>query len=173
MNKNCYWVLFFIVLLPVYSVCSHATEKESMKTTIEGGSQGGALAIVTAGLDNRIKGLICYYPALSDLTGYLHGRAGGWPHLFNGNVSNSNVLDQKVKVASYYDVVNFARQIKVPGFYSFGYNDMVCPPTTVYSAINVITAPKKLLIIPQTEHWTFPEQWQKANSWGMKLLKKE
>ncbi len=140
---------------------------------VEGGSQGGALAIVTAGLDNRIKGLICYYPALSDLTGYLHGRAGGWPHLFNGNVSNSNVLDQKVKVASYYDVVNFARQIKVPGFYSFGYNDMVCPPTTVYSAINVITAPKKLLIIPQTEHWTFPEQWQKANNWGMKLLKKE
>ena len=70
-------------------------------------------------------------------------------------------------------MVNFARQIKVPGFYSFGYNDMVCPPTTVYSAINVITASKKLLIIPQTEHWTFPEQWQKANNWGMKLLKKE
>ena len=44
MNKNCYWVLFFIVLLPVYSVCSHATEKESMKTTIEGGSQGGGFS---------------------------------------------------------------------------------------------------------------------------------
>ena len=45
------------------------------------------------------------------MTGYLHGRAGGWPHLFNGNVSNSNVFDQKVKVASYYDVVNFARKV--------------------------------------------------------------
>ncbi len=139
---------------------------------VEGGSQGGALSIITAGLDSRIKGLICYYPALSDMTGYLHGRAGGWPHLFNTNIPKS-VLDQKVKVASYYDVVNFARQIKVPGFYSFGYNDMVCPPTSVYSAINVITAPKELFVVPQTEHWTFPEQWNKANAWGMKLLKKQ
>ena len=47
-----------------------------------GGSQGGALAIVTAALDPRVKYLAAYYPALSDLTGYLQGRAGGWPHYF-------------------------------------------------------------------------------------------
>ncbi|WP_336537127.1 hypothetical protein, partial [Bacteroides acidifaciens] len=31
--------------------------------------------------------------------------------------------------------------MKVPGFYSFGYDDMTCPPTTIYSAYNVINAP--------------------------------
>lgn len=139
---------------------------------VEGGSQGGALAIVTAGLDSRIKGLISYYPALSDVTGYLHGRAGGWPHLFRNNPSKPCVLDEKARIAGYFDVVNFARQIKVPGFYSFGYNDMVCPPTSVYSAINVVNAPKELFVVPETEHWTYPEQLHKANEWRMKMFKK-
>ena len=49
---------------------------------VTGGSQGGALSIVTAGLDPRVKLLAAYYPALSDVTGYLNGRAGGWPHMF-------------------------------------------------------------------------------------------
>jgi cephalosporin-C deacetylase-like acetyl esterase len=37
---------------------------------VTGGSQGGALSIVTAALDPRVKGLAAYYPALSDVTGY-------------------------------------------------------------------------------------------------------
>ena len=49
---------------------------------VTGGSQGGALALVTAGLDRRVTRLAAYYPALSDVTGYLHDRAGGWPHMF-------------------------------------------------------------------------------------------
>jgi len=49
---------------------------------VTGGSQGGALSIVTTGLDDRVKWLAPFYPALSDVTGYLEGRAGGWPHMF-------------------------------------------------------------------------------------------
>ena len=43
---------------------------------VTGGSQGGALSIITAGLDPRVKLLAAYYPALADVTGYLNGRAG-------------------------------------------------------------------------------------------------
>ena len=42
---------------------------------VTGGSQGGALAIVTAGLDRRVTRLAAYYPALSDVTGYLQRSA--------------------------------------------------------------------------------------------------
>lgn len=45
--------------------------------TVQGGSHGGALAIITAALDNRVTGLVSFYPALCDLNGYLHNRAGG------------------------------------------------------------------------------------------------
>jgi cephalosporin-C deacetylase-like acetyl esterase len=132
---------------------------------VTGGSQGGALSIVTAGLDSRVTGLASFYPALCDLTGYLHGRAGGWPHMFRNAGKNDPVLASKVETAGYYDVVNFARQIKVPGYYSFGYNDMVCPPTTTYSAYNVVTAPKSLLVVEETAHWTYPEQSGKVWEW--------
>lgn len=127
-----------------------------------GGSQGGALAIVSAALDDRIKGLVSFYPALCDVTGYLHNRAGGWPHMFRQPENNTN---DKINTAQYYDVVNFARQLRVPGLYTFGYNDMVCAPTTVYSAVNMITAPKDVYIVEKTAHYAYPEQRQMTWKW--------
>jgi cephalosporin-C deacetylase-like acetyl esterase len=134
-----------------------------------GGSQGGALSIVTAGLDPRIKWLASFYPALSDVTGYLYDRAGGWPHLFRTEAEKANKL--RIATVPYYDVVNFARQIRVPGMYSWGFNDVVCPPTSTYSAYNVISAPKNLLVVQDTGHWTYPEQRSQVEEWLKKKLK--
>jgi len=61
--------------------------------------------------------------------------------------------------------VNFARKIKVPGFYYLGFNDMVCPPTSTYSAYNVITAPKTLEIMEEAGHFFYPELWAKVKPW--------
>jgi cephalosporin-C deacetylase-like acetyl esterase len=133
---------------------------------VTGGSQGGALAIVTAGLDKRVTRLAAFYPALSDVTGYLHGRAGGWPHMFRAT-EGPNVHREEAKVATsrYYDVVNFARRVTAPGFYLWGYNDEVCPPTSMYAAYNVITAPKRLQLSYDKGHATAQEQVDDANDW--------
>ena len=136
---------------------------------VTGGSQGGALSIITAALDSRIDYLAAFYPALSDLTGYLHGRAGGWPHMFRNNFTNK---PEKIETSRYYDVANFARFVKISGWYSWGYNDNVCPPTSMYAAYNVISAPKELHLFQETQHWTFPEQQEQKNNWLYdKLLK--
>lgn len=139
-------------------------EFDGSNLAVTGGSQGGALSIVTAGLDTRVKYLGAYYPALSDLTGYLQNRAGGWPHMFDKN-NPGNAIDTKLKTAAYYDVVNFARQIKVPGVYTWGFNDETCPPTSMYPAYNLITAPKELWLYQETGHWTYPEQTERVNNW--------
>lgn len=154
----------FITSLPQY---------DGTNLGVTGGSQGGALSIITAALDSRVKFLAAYYPALSDLTGYLKGRAGGWPHLFDKNNVAFNNTKEKVNTAAYYDVVNFARLLKVPGMYSMGFNDEVCPPTSMYAAYNVIAAPKELFIVPETGHWTFPEQNEKLGNWLTGKLKGE
>jgi len=130
-----------------------------------GGSQGGALSIVTAALDKRIKNLVALYPAISDLTGYLHNRAGGWPHMFNKQNAPFMAKPEKIKNSAYYDVVNFARQITIPGFYTWGYNDETCPPTSYYSAYNLIEAPKSLYLVQETGHWTYAEQQNKIFNW--------
>lgn len=140
---------------------------------VTGGSQGGALSIITAALDPRVKFLAAYYPALSDLTGYLKGRAGGWPHLFDKNNLAFNNKKEKIATAGYYDVVNFARAVKIPGMYSWGFNDETCPPTSMYAVYNVITAPKSLFLSLETGHWTYPEQTEKLSNWMLEQLQKK
>jgi cephalosporin-C deacetylase-like acetyl esterase len=152
----------FLVSLPQF-------DGENLGVT--GGSQGGALTIITAALDPRVKYLAAYYPALSDVTGYLKGRAGGWPHMFDKNNLPFNNLKEKIETAKYYDVVNFARMVRVPGFYSWGFNDETCPPTSMYSAYNVIKAPKELYLALETGHWTYPEQRDKGSDWIIEKLK--
>ncbi|MEP7372213.1 MAG: acetylxylan esterase [Chitinophagaceae bacterium] len=152
----------FIVSLPQY---------DGTNLGVTGGSQGGALSIVTAALDPRVKYLASFYPALSDLTGYLKGRAGGWPHLFNKDNLAFNNTKEKIETAGYYDVVNFARRVKVPGMYSMGFNDETCPPTSMYAAYNVITAPRELFTVQETGHWTYPEQNEKLTNWLVGKLK--
>lgn len=61
--------------------------------------------------------------------------------------------------------MNFARRLRVPGFYSWGYNDETCPPTSLYAAYNVITAPKHLLLAIETGHNVTPEQTQAIQQW--------
>jgi cephalosporin-C deacetylase-like acetyl esterase len=137
---------------------------------VTGGSQGGALSIITAALDPRVKYLAAFYPALCDVTGYLQGRAGGWPHLFDKNNLAFNNKKDKIETAGYYDVVNFARLVKIPGMYSWGFNDETCPPTSMYAAYNVIPANKSLYLALETGHWTFPEQNEKLFPWLLDKL---
>jgi cephalosporin-C deacetylase-like acetyl esterase len=146
---------------------------DGVNIAVAGGSQGGALSIVTAGLDQRIKYLAVYFPALCDLTGDLKGRAGGWPHYFEGDKLRFNNKKDKIETCQYYDVVNFARLLKVPGMYTWGYNDNTCPPTSMYAAFNVITAPKDLYLALETGHWEYPEQDEKLDNWLVKQLKKQ
>ncbi len=153
---GCVRAIDFIFSLP---------EFDGDRLAVKGGSQGGALSIVTTALDNRVKWLVPYYPALCDLTGYLEGRAGGWPHLFADNNKDFNVKKDKIETSKYYDVVNFARHVQVPGYYSWGFNDNVCPPTSMYSAYNVITAPKQLLLAQDAAHWSYPEQRAITDQW--------
>lgn len=133
-----------------------------------GGSQGGGLSIIIAGLDPRVKGLVSYYPAMSDMAGYTVGRAGGWPHtLKDPKFQTPQILSS----LAYFDVSSFAREVKVPGFYTFGYNDMVCPPTTTMSVYNVIDAPKELQIAETTAHYAYTEQGSAAWNWVMNFLR--
>lgn len=118
----------------------------------QGGSQGGALAITTAMLDGRVTGCVANHPALSDMTGYLGDKTGGYPHHFRKN--KADATPAKIRTLEYYDVVNFARHLKCPVRMTWGFNDNTCPPTTSYEVYNVITTPKEALLTPINEHWT-------------------
>ncbi len=143
-------------------------EWDGRNVVVQGGSQGGALALVAAGLDPRVTACIANHPALSDMAGYMAGRAGGYPHFFR--VAGMDTPD-KLNTMAYYDVVNFARSIKVPTRMTWGYNDDVCPPTTSYAVYNVLQCPKEALITPINEHWTSEDTEYGHLTWMLNHLR--
>ena len=159
----------------VYVGCARAVdflcslpEWDGKNVIVTGGSQGGALTIVTAALNEKVTLCAPFYPALCDLTGFLHQRAGGWPKFFSSWSKDSQVeipQEQAVETLQYFDVVNFARLLKVPTFMSWGYSDDTCSPTSVWAAWNEIKAPKANDITPSSGHWRFPVSWDKCWTW--------
>ena len=133
---------------------------------VTGQSQGGMLSIVTAVLDKRIKYLAPIYPGGCDNVRYLTKKTMISPSSYRYQEAKPG----EIETIAYYDVVNFAKRLTIPGFYSWGYNDVVCTPTSMYSAYNVITAPKELHLYLETGHWTYPEETEAVNKWLINQL---
>ena len=150
-RDNYYMKHVYVACVRCIDYLTTLPEWDGKNVIVQGGSQGGALSIVTAGLDSRITACVANHPALSDMAGYLDHRAGGYPHF---NRTNHMLTSEKVNTMQYYDVVNFARRLSCPTYLTWGFNDNVCPPTTSYIVWNLITAPKESLITPINEHWT-------------------
>ncbi|MBR1933182.1 MAG: acetylxylan esterase [Prevotella sp.] len=159
----------------VYAGCVRAVDFlcslpgwDGRNVIVTGGSQGGALTIVTSALNEKVTLCAPFYPALCDLMGFRHQRAGGWPKFFSGFYKDGriDISDEDAEqTLQYFDVVNFARLLKVPTFMSWGYSDDTCSPTSVWAAWNEITAPKQCDITPTSGHWRFPSSQAKCLQW--------
>lgn len=159
----------YLSSLRVIDYLTTLPEWDGKNLIAQGGSQGGALALITAGLDKRITAVAANHPALSDMIAYQYGRTGGYPHLFT---QFSGVdTPEKLQTLLYYDVVNFARRITVPTFMTWGFNDSVCPPTTSYAVYNVIQSEKEALVTPVNEHWVSTSTRHKILNWIKSRLK--
>ena len=167
-HDNYYMKRVYLGCVRSIDLLTSLPEWDGKNVIVQGGSQGGALALITTGLDSRVTACVANHPALSDMAGYKAGRAGGYPHFFR--VEGMDTPD-KLKTMAYYDVVNFARMIKVPTYITWGYNDDTCPPTTSYAVYNVLDCPKEALITPINEHWTSDATEYGQLKWILRHLK--
>jgi cephalosporin-C deacetylase-like acetyl esterase len=103
-------------------------------------------------------------PAYCDVTGYLHGRAGGWPHMFRSAEPGQRTAE-KIATTVYYDTVNFAKRLRGLVLVAVGFNDENGPATSVYSAYNSIRAPREIVTALATDHTVAPEMDQRVRSW--------
>jgi cephalosporin-C deacetylase-like acetyl esterase len=143
---------------------------------VTGSSQGGFLSLATAGLDKRITFYAPVHAALCDHTNSLKGVACGWPHYFYQMKSEElKFKSEEIETSRYYDGVNFARLIteKQKGWFSFGYNDDVVPPTTAWSTYNIVKGPKEISPYQATWHFWFQEQWDEWENWLLRQMKIE
>ena len=152
---------------------------------VTGSSQGGFLSLATAGLDKRITFYAPVHAALCDHTNSLKGVACGWPHYFYGSnkqeargkkstqtLPKEGSEEKRIEVSRYYDGINFARLItdQQQGWFSFGYNDDVVPPTTAWATYNTVKGPKTISPYQATWHFWFQEQWDEWEKWLLKQM---
>lgn len=181
-NRNAYKRIVIGAVRGVDMIAS-LDEWDGKTLGVTGASQGGFLSLAVAALDKRVTFLAAVHDAMCDYEAELYGVAGGWPHYFyneakpmlkladKGNLDKLDAVTKaRVEGARYYDGVNFARRITVPGWYSFGYNDEVVPPTSSYGLYNSVKAPKTLSLYQMTGHYWYQEQWDEWQSFLTKHL---
>ena len=165
--RNFYYHRVIIGALRAVDFICELPQYNGQALGVTGSSQGGALSVMTAALDPRVTFFAAVHPALCDHEAFMKKRACGWPHYFY----YYGAPDAKeLEVVRYYDTANFARCLTVPGWFSWGYNDDVCPPTSMYAAYNAVTSPKELHPYLETGHYWYQEQWDEWLAWLWKHM---
>ena len=115
------------------------------RVAFTGGSQGGGITLMVAGLvPDLIAALpdvpfLCHYRRSLDLAS-----EGPYPELERYLRIHRDHVDKVFTTLSYFDGLNFAARAKMPALFSAGLLDVICPPSTVYAAYNHYAGPKSI-----------------------------
>ena len=127
-----------------------------------GVSQGGGLAMLFAGIENRVNLLINSNPALNEHQGHKYKQASGFPYylsdavLINGGQSDYDAISRASK---YYDAVYANRRFKGSSYTLIGLEDDVVPSATTLAGYNQLSGEKILLLSTTGGHGHPVEYW--------------
>jgi cephalosporin-C deacetylase len=136
-------------------------EVEPTRVASQGGSQGGALALVCAALEPRIRKCVSVYPFLSDykrvwemdLVKDAYGELKSYLRHFDPLHQREDEIFTKL---GYIDIQNLTPRIKGDVLMAITLMDTICPPSTQYAAYNKITSKKEAIIYRDFGHEGLP-----------------
>lgn len=159
-NRDGYYFRgMFLRLVRALDFLTAQPEWDGKTVAVIGHSQGGAQAIVAGGLDDRVTFIGAGVPAMCDHTGLLRKRLSGWPKVIPLDQATQKPDPQVAEMSRYFDGVNFASRYHGEAIFSVGFVDMVCPPSSVYSAYNQLRGEKRIINEPKMGH-AAPEEIQ-------------
>ena len=137
-----------------------------------GGSQGGGLALLVAGLDPRIKVASANVPFLTDFPRSLTMTGNPYRDVLRYIESNPEKREKVMRTVSYFDVLNLAQEIKTPVIVSTGLFDRTCPAPSIYGMFLCLAArEKKIMIYPYLDHLEVQQYFSRAEKdWIMEHL---
>ncbi|MGI6543250.1 MAG: acetylxylan esterase [Limnochordia bacterium] len=152
-----YFLGMFLRVIRAIDYITTRPEWDGKTIILYGTSQGGAQSFAGAGLDSRVTFFVAGVSAMADLTGRVIDRATGWPGLGLTNHNNPAVVEQRINTVRYFDAVSMATRVKADGFFTVGFIDTTCPPTTVYAAYNNVPTKKAIYNDVWAKHENTPE----------------
>lgn len=161
LNKDDYYYKY--VYMDCYRVVDYAKNKVGVdkdKIILIGASQGGALSLATASLQDNILGVIADIPFLSNFERAVLLSEGPYKeidHFFRIHDPLHSLSENVYNTLSYFDCMNLVDKIDCDVLMSVSLEDNICPPSTVFANYNNINSKKDICIYPDFEHRT-PEQ---------------
>ncbi len=152
-------------------VCS-LENADTDRILVQGESQGGALTLVTASLDHRVRAIAPSAPFLNDYKDYF--AIVHWPgEPIIAKADELGISDEDMyRTLSYFDVKNFTDRIECPVLMAVGLQDPVCPPHTNFAGYNHIKSEKSWVCYPYSGHnvWEQPGWPVAKEDWFEKFL---
>ena len=126
---------------------------DGTRVAVNGGSQGGGIALAVAGLVGDLAAalidvpFLCHFRRATTITDAdPYGEIVRFCKVHRDKVATVfNTLDT-------FDGVNFAARANAPALFSVGLMDDVCPPSTVFAAYNHYAGPKGMRVWPFNRH---------------------
>ena len=130
---------------------------DAQRVGATGGSQGGALTVVCAGLEPRLKRAAPVFPFLSDYKRVwemdqaknAYAELSEYFRRFDPNHARESEI---FEILGYIDIQYLAHRIRSEVLWAIGLMDEICPPSSQFAAYNKITAKKEMIIYPDFGH---------------------
>ena len=139
------------------------SEVDATRVGCFGNSQGGALSLVCAALEPRIKRCAPVFPFLCDYQRVWEMDQAREAYLelteFFRRFDPRHEREAEIFTRlGYIDCQHFASKIEAEVLMFTGLMDTICPPSTQFAAYNKIRAPKDMVIYPDFTHEPLPGQ---------------
>lgn len=136
-------------------------EVDETRVGATGASQGGALTLVCAALEPRLKRAAPVYPFLCDYQRVweIDQAKDAYAELreyFREFDPRHEREPEIFTQLGYIDVQHFAPRIQAEIMLGIGFMDTICPPSTQFAAYNKIQVEKSLVTYPDFGHETLP-----------------
>lgn len=122
-------------------------------------SQGGGLAALIAGIDNRVGLLACAYPSFSHQAAAKYLKPSSFPYAYNTAYTATITRDNILSTFKYYDPVYALRRFKGVSYNATSLKDFVCPPQAVTTGLNQIKGQKINEFLFNRHHIEGPDEF--------------
>jgi cephalosporin-C deacetylase len=131
---------------------------------VVGVSQGAGLAILAAGIEQRISLLVNAYPALCAHPNLKYSKPSGFPSYWK--LARDFGFDQNrvLNTVKYYDAVTAAKRFRGVSWTMNAYRDETCNPATVFEAFNQLKGQKIISHCIPNSHVQTPDAFAKPSA---------
>jgi cephalosporin-C deacetylase len=126
---------------------------DSERMVVAGASQGGGMALAVSALIPDLAAVISYVPFLCDFPrATVMTDRNPYKEIGTYLAVHRERVAQVHHTLSYFDGVNFAKRANAPACFSVALMDAVCPPSSIFGAVNNYAGDKKLTVWPYNGH---------------------